>query len=230
MPFRFKQFTIADDRCAMKVGTDGVLLGAWTNVDGAKSILDIGTGSGVIALMLAQRTNDSVKIDALEIESDDAQQASENVSASPWPNKVHVINSSLQKFTATRKYDLIVSNPPFFNSLVPKGKRKNARHTDSLSHEDLLKYCAQMISDRGTLSIILPTSEGNSFHALANLHGFYCSSQCAVFSSAGKPQERWLFTFLKGITSCKSEQLFLNENGQWSENYKNLTQDFYLNF
>jgi tRNA1Val (adenine37-N6)-methyltransferase len=230
MPFQFKQFSIADDKCAMKVGTDGVLLGAWVDVGQAKNILDVGTGSGLIALMLAQRSSPEIKLDALEIESEDAEQAKENVLHSPWPAKINVINSSLQEFKPSLKYDLIVSNPPFFNSIKPPGKRKNARHTESLSSEDLLQFTMDMLSENGTLALILPTKEGNDFHAKANLQGLFCMKQCAVFSSLKKPQERWLFQFKKGITTCQNEQLVLNENSQWSETYKQLTQDFYLNF
>jgi tRNA1Val (adenine37-N6)-methyltransferase len=230
MPFQFKQFAVADDRCAMKVGTDGVLLGAWANVTSAKTILDVGTGSGLIALMLAQRTSAETRIDAIEIEQEDAQQAQENVNGSPWANRINVINASLQEYKSPQPYDLIVSNPPFFDSLLPAGKRKSARHAQTLSQAVLLKFSSEMLSEKGTLAVILPTVEGNSFHALANLHGFFCSVQCAVFPTTQKPQERWLFQFFKGITSCKNEQLVLQDKGQWTESYQTLTRGFYLKF
>src|SRR4051812_9922250 len=113
MSFQFKQFKVNDDRCAMKVGTDGVLLGAWVNVTGAKTILDIGTGSGLIALILAQRTKAETIIDAVEIGEDDSQQANENVSNSPWPGKIEICQAAIQDFKSNHLYDLIVSNPPF---------------------------------------------------------------------------------------------------------------------
>jgi len=138
LPFQFKKFVIHHDRCALRVGTDAVLLGSWVDVNKAKVILDVGTGSGVIALMLAQRTEDDVQIDAIEIEKEDVSQAKENVLPSPWPKKVSIFEKSFQEFVPPLKYDLIVSNPPYFiNSLLPPTvHRARTRHTEHLTFEE----------------------------------------------------------------------------------------------
>jgi len=230
MPFQFKQFSIADDRCAMKIGTDGVLLGAWVNIRGAKTILDIGTGSGLIALMLAQRTDSTTKIDAVEIGEDDAVQAKENSSNSPWAEKIKIHLCAIQDFHADYQYDLIVSNPPYFiNSLTPpSAKRKVARHTSSLSYEELLTSAARLLSSYGRLAVILPLKEGNAFLSLAQFHGLYCDRQLAFFSRDEKPQERWLFEFCRTPGTLKAERLTLFTHQEWSEPYKKLVSDFYL--
>ncbi len=149
----------------MKVGTDGVLLGAWADCDNAKRILDIGTGTGLIALMMAQRSQ--AQIDAIEIDEHASEQAIENVNRSPWASRVNVINKSLQDYSKVenKAYDLIVSNPPYFqNSMfAPDKKRTDARHNSNLELEDLLKGAKKLLSNDGKLSIILPYLEGNMF-------------------------------------------------------------------
>ena len=152
--FSFRQFTIHQDQCAMKVGTDGVLLGAWVNVENAQRILDVGTGTGLIALMCAQRS-ESV-IDAVEVDRAASEQAAVNCSASPWKDRITVVHDSFQHFAESTayRYDLIVSNPPFFkNSLKPKGlARSLARHDDRLSYESLLYYTVKILEPGGTLA------------------------------------------------------------------------------
>ena len=146
--FRFKQFSIEDKRSAMKVGTDAVLLGAWVNLKGVKRILDVGTGCGIIALMLAQRTKEDVNIDGIEIDEQCVQQAKENLLETIWCNRVLMHRYSLQAFRSPFKYDLIVSNPPYFNNsqLPPKAHRARARHTDSLSFKELLHHSVRLIN------------------------------------------------------------------------------------
>jgi tRNA1Val (adenine37-N6)-methyltransferase len=230
MSFQFKQFKVNDDRCAMKVGTDGVLLGAWVNVTGAKTILDIGTGSGLIALILAQRTKAETIIDAVEIGEDDSQQANENVLNSPWPGKIEICQAAIQDFKSNHLYDLIVSNPPFFNnSLTPSASnRKAARHTSSLSYEDLLCSVSRLLSDKGTFASILPVKEGNTFITLAQFYGLYCNRQTAFFARDGKPQERWLFEFSRVPMLPVTGKLILFSGQKWSDEYKKLIFDFYL--
>lgn len=230
--FHFKQFSVAHDRCAMKVGTDGVLLGAWTRIENAYHVLDIGTGSGVIALMLAQRTSAHVKIEAIEINKADAQQALENVNQSPWKNKVAIIHSSFQNFSTHQRYDLMVSNPPFFDdSLPPVNHRATARHTHTLSFDVFLKKVSVLLSDHGRLSVILPFQEGLEFIELASAHHLHVSRQMAVYSKPGKKQERWLLEFSRIPKNPVPTELIIHDaSGGWSSDYQILTQAFYLKF
>lgn len=215
----------------MKVGTDAVLLGAWTNVASAKTILEVGTGSGVISLILAQRTIPSVKIHAIEIEQDDAEQAEENIRQSPWSEKIKIHHQAFQSFFSANVFDLIVSNPPYFvnSQLPPSGKRSQARHTNSLSYAELIKGAIQLLGPSGRLAVVLPTEEGKYFQSLARENNFHVTRQLAFFSRQGKPQERWLIEFSLRATELISETLILHGKGEeWSDDYKKLTKDFYL--
>lgn len=229
--FRFKQFEVGDDRCSMKVGTDAVLLGAWAKPGNRTCMLDIGTGSGVIALMLAQHSSPEAKIDALEILESDVEQAKENVSRSPWPRKISVISGAVQEFDPGKQYDLIISNPPYFvNSLRPPAvKRAVARHTGSLSFEDLLSAVARLMLPNGVFLTILPTEEGNRFESLAGTFGLHVSRKLAFYSKAHRPQERWLLEFRTGpVKEVEVSQLILYGQGnEWSAAYRSLTADFY---
>lgn len=232
--FKFKQFTISQERCAMKVGTDGVLLGAWADCENAKTILDIGTGTGLIALMLAQRS--TAHIDAIEIDQSASEQAGENVTKSPWKSRISVINKSLQQFTEQidKKYDLIVSNPPFFqNSLyAPNQSRTNARHNASLEYEDILDASLKLLSNNGTLSLILPYLEGTMFIVKAAEKGLYCVRQTNVLPNPGKAPKRLLLEFTKIKKPLVEQEIIieLNKRHEYSDAYKNLTRDFYLKF
>jgi tRNA1Val (adenine37-N6)-methyltransferase len=240
--FHFKEFSIEDNRCAMKVGTDAVLLGAWVNVKGVKRILDVGTGCGIIALMLAQRTEEDVNIEGIEIEEQDAKLAEENLLETRWCNRVLFHNYSLQNFRSGYKYDLIVSNPPYFiNSQLPPAKhRAKARHTDSLSYKELLHHSVRLLKTKGRLAVILPFEEAKLFVLLAKEVGLYVSRQLSFYSRKEKPQERWLFEFsfhkkelVREDTNhgeeIKEETLVLHGEGEsWSEDYKKLTREFYL--
>lgn len=229
--FHFKKFSVAHDRSTHKVGTDGVLLGAWVNVGHAKRILDIGTGTGVIALMLAQRSIDTAHIDAIEIESGDASQAEENIRRSPWPEKIHVINTSVQAYIPSMKYDLIVSNPPYFiNSWKPPdNKRSAARHTHELSYEELLHATSRLLNDQGVFGVILPYLEGTMFIEMAKSSKLFPRRQLIFRSRNNKPPERILVEFSRQQPDPESEELILHSEGNnWSDAYKNLTRDFYL--
>lgn len=228
--FYFKHFSVKHDKCAHKVGTDGVLLGAWTNVKHAKRILDVGTGTGVIALMLAQRTSEDVHIDAIDLAKEDCDQANENFSASPWQTKLRATHSSLQAYDAP-PYDLIVSNPPFFinSAKPPDAERLRARHTETLSLNDLITNAIRLLHKTGRLSVVLPTNEGEYFIAAAREHQFYCIRRCEFYSREHKPLERLLLEFGFQETSCETEKLLLYEKDEiWTEGYKALTRDFYL--
>ncbi|MBI9059086.1 MAG: tRNA1(Val) (adenine(37)-N6)-methyltransferase [Labilibaculum sp.] len=234
--FEFKQFRIDQNGSAMKVGTDGVLLGAWADVSGATRILDIGTGTGIIAIMAAQRTHDHAIVDAVEIESSSYQQALSNFENSPWSSRLNAHHSSFQDFHKDQqvKYDAIVSNPPYFlNGLNAKEEaRTQARHADHLPFEELLEGAMKLLSEKGSLSVILPVEEGELFIRLARLTGFYLKRKVAVLPNPGKPAKRYLLEF--SLQNCDLQiSDFRVENGQrhvYSPEYIKLTKDFYLKF
>jgi tRNA1Val (adenine37-N6)-methyltransferase len=230
--FHFKQFSVCHARSSMKVGTDGVLVGAWVNVSDAQVILDVGTGTGVIALMLAQRTAAGTSIDAVEMDEDACLDADTNFRQSPWPGKLHLYRTTLQHFKPDKKYDLIISNPPYFiNSSKPPDKnRHRARHADTLSHQDLLQCSSQLLHSEGRLAVILPNTEGEIFIDLAKQYNLGCIRKGAFHSRATKPVERWLLEFSPGIHTPEPEKIILYEGGnQWSDQYIRLSKDFYLN-
>jgi len=228
--FHFKQFSVQHDRCAHKVGTDAVLLGAWADVSNAKRMLDVGTGSGVIALMMAQRSVMDTCIDAIDISARDCLQAKENVTASPWPHKVHIIHSELQKFESA-PYDLIVSNPPFFinSAKPPEMERIRARHTGSLPPEELLYHCKRLLTPGGRLCLILPIAEAQEFISFATGQRWHCTRLCEFRARPTKPIERILFQLELHDRPLQKESLILYKHDEvWTSDYMNLTRDFYL--
>ncbi|MBL7882454.1 MAG: methyltransferase [Bacteroidia bacterium] len=232
--FAFKQFKINQDKCAMKVGTDAVLLGAWVNTANAKNILDIGTGTGIIALMLAQKSG--AKIDAIDIDENACIQATENVNNCLWKDRVHIHHVSLQKFAQTndRKYDLIVSNPPYFvdSSKASEEARTNARHTDQLPYNDLLNGVLKLLSPTGKFYVILPTKESELFKELANENKLFLTKLTRVVTRYDKPEKRWLmrFEFTPRSFSENSITIEKDERHSYTDEYKELTKDYYLAF
>jgi len=218
----------------MKVGTDGVLLGAWTDCENATSVLDIGTGTALISLMIAQRS--TANIDAVEIDDEACRQATENIGKSPWKDRVEVFNQSFQDFTKSteKKYDLIVSNPPYFqNSLfTPDKKRTNARHNSNLKLEDLIQGSVKLLSENGALSIILPYLEGNMFILKASEMGLYCIRQTNVLPKPNREPKRLLLEFMKTKKPLVEQEIIieLGKRHEYSDAYKNLTKIFYLAF
>lgn len=215
----------------MKVGTDSVLLGAWTKVERAKHILDIGTGNGTIALMLAQRSGANATIDAVEIENVDALQAAENFVQSPWRSKIHLYHTAIQNFFPNKRYDLIISNPPYFNNSQrpPDEKRQRARHTICLTYDDLIKSVVRLLDEQGTFNLVLPFVEGSQFISHALLARLYCSRQYAFKTRSEKPIERLLLEFRRNEQPIETGEIVLYKTGsEWSEEYTNLTHDFYL--
>lgn len=228
--FRFKQFSVKHDRCAHKVGTDGVLLGAWADASHAHRILDIGTGSGVVALMMAQRSSSQTHIDAIDISVEDCMQARENVADSPWPHKINVEHRSLQQFESD-PYDLMVSNPPFFidSAKPPAEERTRARHTESLPPEELLIHAKRLLSPNGKLCVILPVTEGQRLIVLAEGLGLHCTRLCEFRARLNKPVERLLIQLDQQKYDTQKESLILYEHDEvWTTEYKKLTRDFYL--
>ena len=228
MSFRFKQFTIHQDKTAMKVGTDGVLLGAWANVFG-KRVLDIGTGTGLIALMVAQRS--LCFVNSIEIDKDAYLQAEENFSKSKWEDRLEVTNSSLQNFKPKNKFYTIVSNPPFFNNSqkTPNESRNFARHTDSLSFEELLKFTSKNLIEIGVASFIIPSDSEDDFIEIAKALKLYPSRICRVRGSENSPIKRSLIELRLQEVPCVETSLTIEiSRHTYTQDYINLTKDFYL--
>ena len=232
--FRFKQFTVHQSNAAMRVNTDGVLLGAWANVSGANRILDIGTGTGIIGLMLAQRSS-SAHIDAIEIDALSASDARNNVTLSPWAKRIDVINCSFQSFaqSVNHSYDLIVSNPPYFNQSLksPHVGRNISRHSESLPYSDLIEGVKRLLAPGGRFCGVFPYSEGNVFIAMAGAHGLYCTQKVNVQSRPGRKVLRVLLQLETQKRAVAESTLTIhNPDGSYSDEYKRLTEDLYLGF
>ncbi len=228
--FSFKQFTVYHDRCAMKVGTDGVLLGAWTDVSNAHRILDIGTGTGLISLMIAQRCPEG-KITALDIDSDAVSQAYDNVQSSPWPDRIEVILQDICTYHTDRLFDTIVSNPPYFIQSLksPDIQRNTARHTDTLDAGRLVGKVASLLSPEGHFSMIIPSEQADEIARIALQEGLHLTRHTAVITRPGLPPKRALLEFRKTETNCRYQELVIElERHVYSDDYQALTKDFYL--
>lgn len=229
--FSFKQFTVFHDRCAMKVGVDGVTLGVWADIADAESILDVGTGSGLIALMLAQRSNAEIK--AIDIDAQSVIQTQENVERSPWKERISVFHTSFQNFAEknTRKFDLIACNPPFFIGSMksPSEARTTARHNDTLPQLDLILNAQKCLTNKGKLCVILPVLEGNSFIELAEKNELFCTKKVTVFPNFEKPPKRLLLEFQKEKKQCEETELIIEkERNTYTHDYAELVKGFYL--
>lgn len=233
--FRFKQFKIIQDRSAMKVGTDGVLLGAWTSVEGAGTILDVGAGTGLIALMMAQRAPKAV-ITGVEYEQEAAAEALFNAENSPWSDRISIIHSSFQEFAQNHNitFDLIVSNPPFFiNSHKPKsGNLAIAKHNHLLPLDDLAAGASKLLSPVGTFSVILPASSTAAFITLAEKEGLYLKRETIIRPNNLKLPHRHLVEFSSQKVNPLVSNLNIHQDdgNDYTPDYKLLTRDFYLNF
>lgn len=230
--FTFQKFTIHQDRCAMKVGTDGVLLGAWAH--GGKRILDIGTGTGLVAIMMAQRFADA-HVTAVEIDHNAALQACNNANCSPFASRIGIVETSIQNFEVhgTQLFDSIVSNPPFFTDSLknPDSQRATARHADTLPYRDLFTAVKRLLAEDGEFSAIIPSNCLTSFIAEAYLAHLVPIRRLAIRTTPRKQPKRLLVSF--GHTSSESnatneEQCLMNPDGLGSDWYINLTSDFYL--
>jgi tRNA1Val (adenine37-N6)-methyltransferase len=232
MAFRFKQFIVEDDHSTMRIGTDAILLGAWAEPGPAKSILEIGTGCGVISLMLAQKSD--ARIDAIDIDEESVKQAESNFLQSPWSEKLHAHSISLQDFISTskQKYDLIFTNPPFFiDSLPSKDARKNrARHTTNLSQKDLINGVVHLLKDDGSFLVILPAEEGRKFTALVETAGLSIQKQMKVRPKAGKPVNRIMsgFGFQPCVAPYFKELVIRNEDNTFTKEYISFTLPYYF--
>lgn len=238
--FRFKQFEIQQDKCAMKIGTDGVLLGAWADVVQASSILDIGTGTGVLALMSAQR-NPKALVHALEIDQNAFYQANDNIQNSPWRNRLTVLHQSVQVYAQCPEitfFDSIISNPPYFkienNTLISDTARRLARSTDALTFNILLDCVKTLLQPLGNFSVILPTQEGKEFMQLAKQRNFYVKKITEVIPREGKTSNRLLIELVLYKTPIEEKTLTIRtaekKNQCYTTEFKKLHKDFLLAF
>ena len=227
--FSFKQFTIHQDLCGMKVGTDGVLLGAWASGKGLR-ILDIGTGTGLIALMMAQRFPQS-QVTAIDIDTNACQQARENVQASPFFERIRVIESKIQDFKEG-SYDTIVSNPPFFMDSLknPDAARLTARHTDELPYQDLFISVKRLLTETGEFSAIIPSDYLERFITESCISGFFVSRRYGIRTVPKKAIKRYLLTFTKrqAEKTDYQEVTLMDKEGKRSQWYQKLTDNFYI--
>jgi tRNA1Val (adenine37-N6)-methyltransferase len=231
--FSFKEFTIYQDKSAFKVGTDGVLLGATAEVAGKKRILDIGTGTGLISIMLAQRSE--AEIISIEPDLESYKQACQNVNLCKWNKRIKVLNTDIQSFQSdSEKFDLIVTNPPYFsNSLKNPDQRKSAaRHNESLTTDEMLAGVSKLLGEEGFFQLIMPYVEGNIFIAGAHQFGLYCNNITKIRPLPTSEIRRLIMTFSRERLKV-TERFLTIEHGirhEFTEEYINLTKDFYLKF
>ncbi len=233
--FKFKSFQVKQDKTAMKVGTDGVLLGAWATLKHQpNAILDVGAGTGIIALQMAQRSSAEV-IDAIELDDDAFEQCVDNFENSPWGDRLFCYHASFQEFVEeiNETYESIISNPPFFNqndNKRAKTPRNNARFTEALPFEDLLYGVKQLLHESGIFSCILPKEHQTEFIALAKTHNLHLNRICYVKGNSQSPIKRSLMEFSFQQKQLEEENLIIEiARHKYTDAYKKLTQDFYLN-
>lgn len=231
--FRFKQFTIQQDRCALKVGTDGVLFGAWVNYDGVQRILDIGTGTGVLALIAAQRRA-TATIDAVEIDDAAAEQATENAAASPWSDRVRVHRMDVRRMKTSEPFDLVICNPPYYAGYSTAADQRVgvAKHSDELLFPDLIQAVARLLSPDGRFAVIIPLNREKDLVREAGLSGLIPIRRCVVRYVAHRPAKRVLLEFDRAGGVVLEEALTIENTGpfDYTPEYRALISDLMLNF
>ena len=208
----------------MKVGTDGVLLGAWAPVDQAHTALDVGTGTGLVALQLAQR-NPHLRVTAVEIDAPAAAQAAENVAGSPWPDRIEVVCADFNDFQPDGRFDLIVSNPPYFVDALPcpDRQRNTARHAGGLNYDLLFRRSARLLSEGGVVSIVIPSEVERAAEDAAWMQGLYPQRRTRVYTKAGKPARRVLVTYGRRLGPVAEDTLYIHQaGGDYSDDYRRL--------
>lgn len=230
--FHFKKFTLIQDRCSMKVGTDGVLLGAWVDIPQVGTVLDVGTGTGLISLMIAQRRSE-IDITAVEIDSEAASQANDNVQQSEWSNRIKVINADFfLSFTSNRKYDLIVTNPPFYvkSCKSTSHERDIARGDTSFSLSAFFSKAVSLLAATAEIAMILPYSRLDESLAYANDNSLFIRRLCCVRPAPNKDFHRVLLQFSNSNGFAQRSNLTIEVNGRhnYSHEYIELTKEFYL--
>lgn len=231
--FRFKCFTIEDERCAMKVGTDGVLLGAWADVEDDIRVLDIGTGAGIVALMVAQR-NAQARVVALDIDVDAVAQARYNADSSPYAEQIECVCSDVAEYVSDEKFDHIVSNPPYFTEAThsPCRARDVARSVESLPFDVLVSSAERLLRSGGRLTVVLPSESASLFRRVA-FERLWLRRLCSVQTIEGNAPKRVLMEFVlvdEPIMPRCEELIIQHRDGGYSAKYRELTKDFYLNF
>lgn len=232
--FRFQQFEVWHDRCAMKVGTDGVLLGAWANVDHIQRVLDVGVGSGLISLMIAQR-NPQAEILGIDVDAEAVSQAQENFRHSPFADRLKAEQMDFRTHTLCGKGDgerlLIVCNPPFFteDTQAPDAARAAARSNSSLPFVTLIRNGAELLGKQGRIAVIVPYSDAADFVLTSSTFGLYLLRRCDVQTTPKKAPKRTLLEFGKQTCPAQFDTLCLHDaQGNLSQQYRDLTSDFYL--
>lgn len=234
--FKYKQFTIRDENSAMKVGTDGTLLGCWVDISKAKRVLDIGAGTGVIGIMCAQK-NDICQITSLEIDDNAIVDAKFNIASLPasWSNRVNLIHSSLQDYMPNQMIDAMVSNPPFFEKSQENldESRSKARHTSSLHYTQIFEFAEKYLSEKGTLSMILPVENGKEAIEVCGNYHLNLHKVCEVKPVPSKPPHRLLLTFGRELLLVKESHLTIEtgiKRHEYTKDYIELGKEFYLYF
>lgn len=230
--FSFKQFVIRQDSCAMKVGTDGVLLGAWACVEHCHRILDVGTGTGLVALMAAQRS--AADIVAIDYDSNAARQAAMNVAASPWKHRMKVVEGdvrTLELCPGDRAFDALLCNPPYFEASLkcPDAARTMARHTETLTFDELAHCAVRLLTCSGELSVIVPYDRAGDMTVSAACYGLFVTRQTVVYPVQGGRPKRMLMAFTRQGAHCSPDALFIQDaSRQYTSEYIRLVKDFYL--
>lgn len=239
--FQFKQFYIEHSQCAMKVGTDSIMLGSWADPGDAESILDIGTGSGLLAIMLAQKSRHDAHILGVDVSESAVLQARFNARQCPWHKQLHFLQSPIQQLSIGRTMDVIISNPPYFQP--KKGRlhegdpqymvsdRRVARHTTELNDDELMSNTRRLLSEHGHFFCVLPADRLTPLQDIARTYGLYCRDRLAVKSAPDTKVIRYLLRFGREPGSCRERHIAIRtKDGNYSGDYKALCKDFYLNF
>ena len=231
--FKFKQFTINQEGAPFKVGTDSMILGSWVELKGDETVLDIGTGTGVLALMVAQKLNTG-KVLAIEIERLAFEIAESNFLNSPFSERLIAVNEPLKKIHPNGKFDLILTNPPYFQDSTKKADRESstARHTDTLSFDEIAHFCQNYLKEDGRCALVLPVKESKDFKKMASLRGLYLNKELLLNSFQDSEPKRVCMEFSKTQSPFKSENLVIRNrsDGQYTDEYKSLTQEYHLKF
>ena len=231
--FKFKQFSIEQNNAAMKIGTDGILLGAWTDVNKAKQILDIGCGTGVIGIMQAQK-NCEATVDLIEIDKSACIDAKTNINNCPWRNRINIFEGALEKYNTKKRYDVIISNPPFFNNSLKaeNSSRALARHSISLDYKQIILFSNKNINDNGRLSLILPHNQADECISFSNKNNLFLIRICNVKAKETKDPHRVLLEFSKKEKNINKDTIIIETQVRhnYTKQYKELTNNFYTIF